>query len=129
MNKPKRKLPPKWTDIYPQGTKIGDEEQRFFIALERNAKWTFVNTDALAKEAKLTPIRIEEICNKYLKFGVVIQNPKDENQWGYWERNLDLLEPDEKSICSTDQEKRIDDTLNTSSPQVVQIKDLNISQA
>ena len=45
--------PPKWTQIYPQGTSAGDEEQRFFIALERNKKYKFRSVAQMAKETRL----------------------------------------------------------------------------
>jgi len=104
----KIKYPPKWTDIYPQGTKEGNEEQRFFIALSRNAKYSFRSVSALAKEANLTKERVEEIILKYVKKGMVFQNPANEDQWGYWERNQDMLPSDKGSIQTNDQNKRID---------------------
>jgi len=117
----KKKYPPKWTEVYPQGTQKGNEEQRFFIALERDPKWTFKSTEALAKEAKITPERVEEICNKYLKRKMVLQNPSNHEEWGYWERNKELLDVDDSSICQSDQKMRIDDacgSIDTSGQQV-----------
>jgi len=109
----KKKYPPKWTEVYPQGTQQGNEEQRFFIALERDPKWTFKSTEALAKEAKITPERVEEICNKYLKRKIVLQNPVNHEEWGYWERNKDLLDADDSSIAQADQKMRINDIVTT----------------
>ena len=54
-----------WVDIYPQGTKEGDEEQAFFCSLSRT-KWTWRSTAALAKEANLSAERVDEILQKYL---------------------------------------------------------------
>ena len=55
---------PKWTDVYPQGCKAGDEEQDFFIALARNPKWQWRSVAAIAKESGLSKERVEELLNK-----------------------------------------------------------------
>jgi hypothetical protein len=104
----KTKKPKKWTEVYPQGTKEGDEEQRLFIALARHAKFKWRSVAALAKEANLTKERVEQILSKYYKRGMVFQNPESEEQWGYWERNPELLPKDAGSISQNDQKKRID---------------------
>lgn len=88
MNKIKLK---KWTDVYPQGTDEGDEEQAFFIALARNPKWQWRSTAALAKESNLTQKRVEEIIDKYVKKHMVFKNPNNDDQWGYWERVPEML--------------------------------------
>lgn len=106
MNK-KSKLPPKWTEVYPQGTKEGDEEQGFFIALARNSKWQWRSTAQLAKEAKISKERVDEILNKYWKKGMVFQNPSNEDQWGYWERVPEMLPKELESITSKDHNDRI----------------------
>jgi hypothetical protein len=108
----KKKFPPKWTEVYPQGTREGDEEQRFFISLARHPKYTWRSTAQLAKDAKITPERVEEICNKYLKRKIVMQCPTNVDQWGYWERNKELLEDEDLSIASKDQGERIDKAIN-----------------
>lgn len=102
------KYPPKWIDVYPQGTKAGDEEQAFFIALARHPKWQWRSTAQLAKEANLTKERVEEIIEKYHKKGMVFQNPSNEDQWSYWERTPDMLPEDEDSLTTTDHKNRID---------------------
>ena len=102
------KKPEKWTDVYPQGTKAGEEEYRFFKSLARNSKYEWRSTSGIAKEADLTKGRVEEIIKKYLKKGMVFQNAKNEDLWAYWERVKDLLPKDDKSISKTDQDKRID---------------------
>jgi hypothetical protein len=102
MNKPR-----KWTDVYPQGCKEGDEEQAFFISLARNSKWVWRSTAALSKEANLTKERVEELLNKYYKKGMVFQNPANEDQWGYWERVPEMLPKDDSSITNKDHEDRI----------------------
>lgn len=103
---------PKWTQVYPQGTTTGDEEQRFFIALVRNINYTFRSIEALMKEAKLSRERVEQIILKYHKKKMIYQNPKSENQWGYWERvqkEMPNLIPDEEiSLAKHNQKQRID---------------------
>lgn len=103
----KKKKPAKWVDVYPQGTPAGNEEQRFFIALARNAKYEWRSVAALAKEANLTEHRVEEILSKYYKKGMVFQSPKNESYWGYWERVPDMLPDDTGTIAKSDQNSRI----------------------
>jgi hypothetical protein len=105
--KNKSKTPPKWTDIYPQGSKEGDEEQEFFIVLSRNPKYKWRSTAQLAKEARLTKERVDEIIAKYWKKGMVFQNPQNDDQWGYWERNPEMLPEDKDSITGKDHKDRI----------------------
>jgi len=111
----KQKKLKKWTQVYPQGTRAGDEEQRFFIALARHPKYKWRSTSAISKEANLTKERVEEIIQKYYKAGLVVQNPQNEDQWGYWER-LDQPDEDEdgKTVVQKDHEKRIKKVLNPS---------------
>lgn len=105
------KKPPKWTNVYPQGTKEGDEEQKFFIALARHPKYDWRSVSAIAAEAGLTKKRVEEIISKYYKKGLVFQNPKNTDQWGYWERVPHMLKDDDSSLVKKDQEKRINDAM------------------
>lgn len=105
--KKKSKTPPKWTDVYPQGCKEGDEEQGVFIALSRNQKWQWRSVAQLAKEANLTKERVEEILYKYWKKGMVFQSPTNEDLWGYWERVPEMLPKGEASITDKDHDDRI----------------------
>ena len=100
--------PKKWTDVYPQGTKEGNEEQRFFIALARQPEYKWRSVAALAKESNLTKERVEEIISKYYKKNMIFASPKAEDHWGYWERVPECLEQDHGSLAQTDQKKRID---------------------
>jgi hypothetical protein len=100
------KKPPKWNKIYPQGTPQGDEEQRFFVSLIRD-KYVFKSVSQLARDARLTKERIEEIISKYAPLNVVIQNPKNEDQWGYWENCEDMVPKPFVSIHEYDRRKRI----------------------
>ena len=103
----KSKTPPKWTEIYPQGTKEGDEEQGFFISLSRNPKYQWRSTAQISKEANLSKERVDEILNKYYKRGVVFQNPSNEDQWAYWERVPEMLPKIEDSLTRKDHIDRI----------------------
>ena len=47
MNK-KINTPKKWTEIYPYGTKEGDEESKFFRALARHNKFDYRSTIAIS---------------------------------------------------------------------------------
>lgn len=101
------KNPPNWYDVYPQGSKAGDEEQGIFICLSRNPKWVFRSVAQIAKEANVTKERAEEILVKYWKKNMVFQNPSNEDQWAYWERVPDMLPEEEDSITDEDHQNRI----------------------
>ena len=100
------KKPPKWTELYPQGTDEGDEEQRFFISLIRD-KYIFKSISQLSLETHLTKERIEQIISKYASLNVLVQNPKNEDQWAYWEKCQDQLPPKPVSLSEMDKKKRI----------------------
>lgn len=100
---------PKWDRVYPQGTKEGDEELAFFISLTRNPKYVWRSTPGIAAETGLTKIRVEQIVNKYLKLNMVYQHPKNDDNWGYWERiPKEMLPKQYQSLVSKDQEQRMD---------------------
>lgn len=107
----KKIKPKKWTEVYPVGTKEGDEEARFFKVLARNPKYEWRSTAALSKEGNITKKRVEEIISKYYKLGIVFQNPKNEDHWGYWERVPHLLPEDKQSISKNDKNQRIERAL------------------
>jgi len=107
----KNSKPRKWTDVYPQGTTEGNEEQKLFISLARNPKFEWRSVKALAKDTGLSVERVEEILNKYYKKGMVFQSPKNEDNWGYWERVPEMLEGDAASLTKSDQNDRIDKAL------------------
>lgn len=109
----KRKKLPKWYEIYPAGTKEGNEESRFFKVLERNLKYQWRGTAAIAAESGLTKTRVEEIIVKYYydgrnKLGMIFQSPTNEDHWGYWERVPEMVPEEVCSISEQDKEKRID---------------------
>ena len=99
---------PHWCDVYPHGTKQGDEECAFFISLARNQKYVWRSTSGIANETGLTKERVEEIINKYLKVGLVFQHPKNDDNWGYWERvPPEMLPKKYQSIVAKDQKQRM----------------------
>lgn len=98
----------KWTDIYSLGTKEGDEELAFFISLARSSKYVWRSTSGIANDTGLTKERVEEIIDKYLKMNMVYQHPKNDDNWGYWERiPVDMLPKDYQSLVSKDQKNRM----------------------
>jgi hypothetical protein len=104
--------PPKWPNVYPQGTKAGSEEHEFFKALARHPKFAWRSVAAISKESGLSKERVEEIIYKYFKKGMIFSSPKNDKQWGYWERVPEMLEKDKASIAQEDQKSRIDDAMN-----------------
>ena len=64
------KTPAHWYDVYPRGSKEGDEEQKVFTSLARNSKWVWRSVSAIAKEVGLSKERVEEILYK-----LCIKNP------------------------------------------------------
>lgn len=100
--------PQKWTDLYPAGTSEGDEEARFFKALARHPKYDWRSVAAISKESGLSFKRVEEIISKYFKLNIVIQNSRNEDHWGYWERVKQMLPDEYISVSDSDKKKRID---------------------
>lgn len=98
----------KWTELYPHGTKEGDEELTFFISLARNQKYVWRSTSGIANDTNLTKERVEEIIQKYFKINIVYQHPKNDDNWGYWERiPADMLPKDYQSLAGKDQQQRM----------------------
>lgn len=83
--------PQKWIDVYPQGCKEGDEEQKFFIALARNKDYDWRSVNSVAKDSGLSKERVDELIAKYVKKGLIFQNPTNDTLWGYWERVPHML--------------------------------------
>ena len=106
-SKGKAKDPPKWEYVYPHGTKDGDEEQKVFIVLARNPKYKWRSVAQMAKETGLSKERVEEILAKYWNKGMVFQDPKNDEHWGYWERVPDMVPKEKKSLARKDQDDRI----------------------
>lgn len=104
--------PKKWTDCYRQGSKEGDEEVKFFIALSRHPKYKWRSTESICKESGLTPQRVDEILKRYLDMNMIISSPTHEDHWAYWERVPELLPKPFKSMCQKDQEERMSKVVN-----------------
>lgn len=105
------KKPKKWWEVYPQGTKVGSEEQKFFVTISRHTKYKFRSVSQLSKETGLTKERIEQIIQKYHKAGMIFQNPKNEEQWGYWENCPECLPKKKRSVGNKDKKNRINEEL------------------
>lgn len=75
----------KWWEVYPIGTKEGDEEVKFFCALGRYEE-KYRSIEDIANESGLEITRVEDIITKYAPSGMIINDTKDPNNWGYWER-------------------------------------------
>ena len=109
----KSKNPPNWWDIYPQGTKEGDEEQEVFSILTRHKTYVWRSLAQIAKEAKISKERAEEILHKYLMKNMVFQSPTNEDNWGYWTNHPELVRKKEGSNTDKDHENRINKITNT----------------
>lgn len=106
MNKPK-----KWTEVYPYGTKEGDEEAKFFRALARHPKFDYRSTGQIIKTTGLSRQRVEEIIDKYVNKVVpplLIPHASNDDHWGYWERCQDRLKDDNRDISRKDKDNRVD---------------------
>lgn len=101
-----------WTEVYPQGSKEGDEEQGFFIAISRHPKWKWRSVAQIAKEANLSKQRVEEIIQKYYKRGMIIQCPSNEEMWGYWENHEDLIPKKHQTPTEEDHKNRLGSAKN-----------------
>lgn len=99
--------PKKWVDVYPAGTKEGDEEAKFFRSLARHQKYEWRSVAAISKESGLAKDRVERIIKKYFDMGMVFQSPKNEDHWGYWERVPHMLPENRASIAEEDKRARI----------------------
>lgn len=106
MNKPK-----KWTEVYPYGTKEGDEEAKFFRALARHPKFEYRSTGAIIKATGLSRQRVEEIVDKYVNKispPLLFPHTSNDDHLGYWERCQDRLKDDLRDISKKDKDNRVD---------------------
>jgi hypothetical protein len=116
MDKPK-----KWHEVYPYGTKDGNDEAKVFRALSRHAKFDWRSTGAIVKATGLTRERVEEIIDKYVnkvKPPLIYAHPTNEDHWGYWERCPEVLKKDTRDISTKDKDGRVDKQLS-STPSMV----------
>lgn len=118
--------PKKWTDIYPYGTKEGDEEAKVFRALARHAKFDYRSTGAIVKATGLTRERVEEIIDKYhnkIQPPLIYPHNTNEDHWGYWERVPEVLKTDKRSISDKDKDNRIDRQISGSCDSIQNAED------
>ncbi len=108
--------PPKWHQVYPQGTSAGDEELRFFKAIARHPSYHWRGVAAIAAEARLSKERVEQIIKKYLKHNMIFQNPKNEEQWGYWENHPKLVPKTSVSVADKDTKSRLNKAMGVPDP-------------
>lgn len=104
--------PPKWTNVFPQGTKEGNEETSFFIALTYDKQYQWKSVAALAKETGLPRVKVEAIIKKYFLKGMLFQHPTNPDSWGYWEKVPHMLPEQPKTLAEKDQENRIKKAYN-----------------
>lgn len=113
--------PKKWTEIYPYGTKEGDDEAKFFRALGRHKKYDYRSISALVKKTGLSRERVEDIIDKYankIQPPLVYPHPTNEDHWAYWERCPEQVEKDERNLSKKDQDDRVDSHLSKSEIKV-----------
>jgi hypothetical protein len=114
--------PKKWYEVYPYGTKEGDEEAKVFRSLSRHSKFDWRSTGAIVKATGLPRERVEEIIDKYVnkvKPPLIYAHPSNEDHWGYWERVPDVLKKDNRGISQKDKDNRIDKHLSGSSDLIL----------
>jgi hypothetical protein len=109
--------PKKWYEVYPQGTKQGDEEARVFKALART-QFEWRSTAAIIKESGLPEARVEEILHKYsTKYNppLIYASKSKDNHWGYWEVCGETGKKP-KALAQQDKDARIDKHLGKATP-------------
>lgn len=96
-----------WYDNY-----CNDDELFFFVG--RDKKSGLVRSDfdyrsvaALIKESGLTEQRVEQILNKYLKKGLVIQSTNKIDHYAYWRLAKNQGGEKKKSLAQSDKDKRM----------------------
>lgn len=109
--------PPKWHQVY-QGT----NEKRFFVGIDGKSglvrsrsgegkQQTWRSVKGLAADSGLSLKRVEEVIAQYMPAGVVLNNAKNPELWGYWE-NVGLEEAP-KSLSDSDKEERVNKVTGT----------------
>lgn len=109
--------PKKWHEVYPYGTREGEEEAKVFRALSRHHKYEYRSTGAIQKATGLERERIEEILDKYMNKvspPLIYPHPTNEDHWGYWERCADQIKKDRRNISQKEQDRRVDKHLGCS---------------
>lgn len=123
MNEPK-----KWTEIYPYGTKAGDDEAKFFRFLARS-EHDYRSVGSILKATQLSHQRVEEIIDKYVNQvspPLLYAHPTNDDHWAYWERCKCRLGGEKKNIDQKDKDRRIDKHLglaDMTSPMLCSVED------
>lgn len=99
-----------WYDIFPKGTKEGEIEEKIFKSLTRDKKWKFRSVTGMSKELKIKEVVVEKIILKYAKLGLLVQNPQNDLQWGYWE-TCDIKKKKNFSLVEYDYKMRLKNTI------------------
>lgn len=98
----------KWWEVYPKNTKAGDDEYKLFKTLARDPNYEWRSVKILAEKSGLTKTRVEEILDKYHNAGMVFQNSKNPELWGYWERvKPELATAKTTSLSQDDKAQRL----------------------
>ncbi len=98
----------KWHEVY-----TGQDERNFFIG--KNGKSGIVRSEfdfrsmkSLVKESGLSEKRTEEIIDKYLKLGIIVQSTNKDDHFGYWLRVAPHLGTNNyQTIAQADQDDRV----------------------
>lgn len=100
----------KWWEVFS-----GDVEQRIFTGkdgksgLVRHHTYVWRSIDSLVKESGESRETVEKMINKYAKRGLILNNPKNAEQWGFWSRVApDMAHQTDLSFSDEDKKKRID---------------------
>ena len=100
--------PKKWTEVYPHGTKEGDEEVDFWYAIARDRSTEWLSVSQIARTSRLPELRVKQLITKYSSFQppLVIVCPSLPGYFGYWQRVPDSIE-EKISITKKDHINRI----------------------
>jgi len=101
-----KQTPPRWHEIYPQGTPQGNDEVKFFRALARHPQYEWRSIGAISKESGLPRGTVEAIVAKYHPMGVIVQSEKNEDSYAYWER-VKTKKKKDQSLVKQDQDQRV----------------------
>lgn len=99
--------PKKWWEVYSD-----DKEKQFFVGADgqsglcRKAGFDWRTVDRLSIEGKLTKVEVEDIIQKYVKSGIIIQHKTDPEKWGYWERVG--TNPAPRNVADEDKKSRVE---------------------
>ena len=111
------KQPKKWHEIYPNGTKDGEEEAKVFRCLSRNPSFAWVSTAAIVRNTNLSYERVEEIIDKYASKTnppLIYAHQSNDDHWAYWERIPDFIKKDDRDLSTKDKDITIKNQITRS---------------